>query len=282
LADRHTDGAAEFADWLASEGRAPNTVAAYRRDVDGYLRWCTTAGVDIANPLAAYVAHVRATRKPSSAARAIVALRIFHRWRDDTPLPELVGLPIPTAADAEPDVTEQEIGAVIAASDGESLERRRDAVAVALLYFGGLKASEAISLDVDDLAGDLAAVTVDRDGPHERLLPVVPALRQALSRWLEPKGRARLHPVSGAVLVNRRGQRLTRQGLWLVIGAVGKRARLEAALSPNDLRRACASHLVARGVAPSQVSAFLGTSRGHLPTSGILNQSAWGSCNLTA
>jgi integrase/recombinase XerD len=273
------DQPADFADWLTTQGRAANTVAAYRRDVAAYLRWCSTVGAGSANPLAAYVEHVRATRKPSSAARAVVALRIFHRWRDDAALPELVGVPLPAEPEDE-SLSEAAVGALVEATAGDSVERLRGAVAVALSYFGGLKASEAISLDVADISRDDAVLTIDRGGPHERLLPVVPALRAALRRWIDPRGRGRLHPATGAVLINRRGQRLTRQGLWLVTGAVGKRAGLTETLSPNDLRRACGAHLAARGLAAAQVSAFLGQSRGQVPSLGILNEAGWGSCNV--
>jgi integrase/recombinase XerD len=287
LAEVAHNWTAEFADWLTAQGRAANTVAAYRRDIAAYERWCSGPGSGAANPLAAYVEHVRATRRPTSAARAVVALRIFHRWRDDivgtsTPVPELAGQPLPVAPVDEPELTEEAVERLRAAAAGESAVRRRDAVAIALLYFGGLKVSEAISLDLGDIGSDRAVLIIDRDGPHERLLPVVPALHDALDRWLDAKGRQRLHPATAAVLVNRRGQRLTRQGLWLLTGAVGKRSGLAVALSPNDLRKACAGHLASRGVAPAAVSAFLGHSRGQLPSLGILNQAGWGSCNLVS
>ncbi len=217
----------------------------------------------------------------------MVALRIFHRWRDEavgtsTPVPELVGRPLPAPPVDATGLTEEAIDRLCAATVGESAERRRDAVAVTLLYFAGLKAGEAISLDVADIGSDRAVITVDRDGPHERLLPVVPALHDALERWLDHKGRARLRPSTGAVLVNRRGQRLTRQGLWLLTGAVGKRAGLTDTLSPNDLRKACAGHLAMRAVDPGAVNAFLGYSRGQVPTLSILNRAGWGSCNVNA
>jgi site-specific recombinase XerD len=269
------DTAAEFADWLTSEGRAANTVAAYRRDVDAYLRWCATSDGD----LGAYVEHVRATRARSSADRAVVALRIFHRWRDDSPpLPELAGLSRRGVSNEEPLLSEADVARLFDASAGKTSERRRDTVAIALLYFGGLKASEAIGLDLADVAS--ATVTVDRDGPHERLLPLVPGLRDALQHWLDRAGRARLKPATPAVLLNQRGQRLTRQGLWLLTSAVGRRAGLTDALSPNDLRRACGAHLATRGLQMASVNAFLGHSRGQVPTSGILNEVGWGSCNL--
>lgn len=87
------DGAIEFAEWLTAQGRSANTVAAYRRDVEAYLRWRRD------NPetaLSAYVAAVRAEKRPSSAARAVVALRIYHRWAGagEEPIAELKGLPL--------------------------------------------------------------------------------------------------------------------------------------------------------------------------------------------
>lgn len=280
--------AEEFADWLTSQGRAKNTVAAYRRDVAAYLRWrdqaLRLAQTTEASALQAYVDEVRATRAASSAARAVIALRIYHRWRDagSDELQELKGVPLVPAERDTPDLTETEVGALLAAVQGETVERRRDAAVIGLLYFAGLKASEAITLDTIDVTADGAVLTVDRDGPHERVLPAVPALQIALARWLGPGGRARLAPNSSAVLVNRRGQRLTRQGLWLVAGAVAKRAGVAETLAPNDLRRACGAHLAAKGLAPAAIAAFLGQTPRQPPGAGILTDLGWGSCNLDA
>jgi len=279
------DAADEFAIWLAGEGRAANTVASYKRDVAAYLRWRDQRGADAASKtLAAYVEQLRATKRPSSAARAVVALRIFHRWSDaaiDAPArPELAGLPRVSTERDTPDLDEAAIARLIAGTEGDSVERRRDAACIALLYFAGVKASEAISLDLGDITADGAVITIDRDGQHERVLPAVPALQRALARWTEPGGRGRLHPKTDAVLVNRRGQRLTRQGLWLVTGAVAERAGVGDSLSPNALRRACAAHLGERGLSPAAIAAYLGHTQRQAPGAGILNQTGWGSCNL--
>ncbi len=278
------DNADEFAEWLSAQGRAANTVASYKRDVAAYLRWTTLRPADgVPRTLAAYVDHVRATKRPSSAARAVVALRIYHRWRDDDPdgaaRAELAGLPR-VAADHDHDLDEETVGRLLEAAKGDTVERRRDAACVALLYFAGLKASEAISLDLIDVAFDGAVLTVDREGAHERVLPVVPALQTALARWTAPAGRDRLRPSTDAVLVNRRGKRLTRQGLWLVTGAVADRAGIGDSLSPNALRRACAAHLAERGLAPTAVAAYLGHTQRQAPGAGILNEAGWGSCSL--
>ena len=274
---RLADLVADFGAWLTAQGRAANTVGAYTRDVAAYTRWMAQTGGE----LGGYVTHLQATRASSSAARAVVALRVFHRWCDaaDITRPELVGLPT-GAARSDPDLDEATIATLVAATDGDSLERRRDAAAIGLLYLAGLKASEAISLDVADVRDAGAGLFVDRGGAHERVLPAVPALQDALIRWLGPAGRERLHPTSSAVLVNRRGQRLTRQGLWLLMGGVAKRAAVADTLAPNDLRRACGNHLVARGVAPAAVGALLGQTRGAPPSVAILNASGWGRCNL--
>ncbi len=267
-----------FAEWLTSEGRAANTVGAYRRDVAAYERWQAESPD---GTLAEYVAHLRATRKPSSAARGVVALRIFHRWAhgEEGPIEELRGVPVVEEKD-EDELDEAAVGRLMAATAGGSFERRRDAAVIALLYFAGLKASEAISLDVGDITADETLITVDRDGPHERVLPTVPMLTEALQRWLHPSGRDRLRPTTDGLLLNQRGQRLTRQGLWLLSGAVAKRAGLGDSLSPNALRRACAAHLALRGLPAPAIAAFLGHTARQAPGAGMLNETGWGSCNL--
>lgn len=281
------DYADEFAEWLTGQGRAANTVASYKRDVSAYLRWVETRGAADApaRTLASYVDHIRATKRPTSAARAVVALRIFHRWHDGDgggeARPELAGVPL-DAADHDHDLDEETVARLLDATRGDSVERRRDAACVALLYFAGLKASEAISLDVSDIAFDGAVITVDRDGAHERVLPAVPALQRALTRWTDAGGRNRLGPTTDAVLVNRRGNRLTRQGLWLITGAVAERAGIGDSLSPNALRRACATHLGERGLAPAAIAAFLGHTQRQAPGAGMLNEAGWGSCSLSA
>jgi integrase/recombinase XerD len=185
-------------------------------------------------------------------------------------------------ADRDDDLDEATVARLLAATSGDTIERRRDAVCVALLYFAGLKASEAISLDLSDVAFDGAVITIDRDGPHERVLPAVPALQVALGRWIDPAGRARLRPSTDAVLVNRRGNRLTRQGLWLVTGAVADRTGIGDSLSPNALRRACAAHLAEKGLPAAAIAAFLGHTQRQAPGAGILTGAGWGSCNLNA
>ena len=272
------DLVAEFSAWLRDQGRAANTVGAYARDVDAYLRWRErTAGAD----LASYVLHLQETRASSSAARAVVALRIFHRWHDADELsrPELAGLPTESAR-TEPDLDEATMALLLRATDGDSVGRRRDAVAIGLLYLAGLKAGEAISLDIADVLADGAVLAADREGPHERMLPAMPALCEAIQRWLADGGRPRLHPTTNALLVNRRGQRLTRQGLWLLMGGVARRAAVAERLAPNDLRRACANHLAARGLPPGPIGAFLGQTRGAPPSVSMLNACGWGRCNL--
>ncbi|MEY2468642.1 MAG: integrase/recombinase XerD [Actinomycetota bacterium] len=272
------DLVSDYSAWLRDQGRADNTVGAYARDVAAYLRWReTTPGAD----LASYVTVLQDTRASSSAARAVVALRIFHRWHDEDELsrPELAGLPTGSSR-TEPDIDEATMALLLRATDGDSVGRRRDAIAIGLLYLAGLKVSEAISLDVADVLADGAVLAVDREGPHERVLPAVPALHETMRRWLADGGRPRLHPTTNALLVNRRGQRLTRQGLWLLMGGVARRAGVAERLAPNDLRRACANHLAGRGLAPGPIGAFLGQTRGAPPSVSLLNACGWGSCNL--
>jgi len=283
------DRAEEFADWLAGQGRASNTVAAYRRDAAAYLRWrdqAVRAGVTSANDaLADYVVHLRGSRAESSAARAVVALRMFHRWSAAEPgseaPPELAAVPRTSLPVGGRELDEATIATLVSAARGDAVERRREAVAFALLYFGGLKASEAITLDTTDITPDGGILTVDRDGPHERVLAAVPEVHQALERWLNGRGRARYRPVSDALLVNQRGARLTRQGLWLVAGGLAKRASVGQSLSPNSLRRACAAHLADRGLPPAAISAYLGHTQRQPPGLAVLGELGWGRSTLS-
>lgn len=276
--------AEDFASWLIEQGRAKNTVAAYRRDVIAYLRWLAThdralADVDEA-AVAAYIEDLAGARRSSSVARAVAALRVFHRWcstagwcdRDpstavDAPTVERAG----RAALAEADVAR-----VVAAIVGHGLEARRDRALLLVLYRAGLKATEAVALDLADVDLRHHRLLVGRGGVRGRTVPLVPDAETALAEWQGPLGRGRLEATTDALFPNQRGQRLTRQGLWLLCRAAGERAGLAGVLAPNDLRHACERELSRRGVESAQVAALLGHSGGAIPSREELTEVGWG------
>jgi integrase/recombinase XerD len=269
---------AEYETWLRVErGLAPNSLAAYRRDLRRYVDWLRRRGeFDPASvteaDVAAYVESLRAARddegRPrfaaSSVARAVAAVRSFHRFCVEEGLvrsdpSEDVGSPrvpqgIPKALD------EPEVEALLAAVPGDGPRALRDRAILELLYAGGFRISELVGLVRRDLALRDGTVRVLGKGSKERVVPVGRTARAALTDYLD-HGRPQLERTGArndAVFLNARGGRLTRQGAWLIVRAAGDRAGLGDRLYPHVLRHSCATHMLDHGADIRVVQELLG------------------------
>ncbi|HEX4528506.1 MAG TPA: site-specific tyrosine recombinase XerD [Acidimicrobiia bacterium] len=269
---------AEYETWLKVErGLAPNSLAAYRRDLRRYTAYLRRRGVtgDVAHVdesvVAGYVDELQQARtddglrryKESSIARALAAVRSFHRFCVEEGLlrsdpSEEVGAPrvpqgIPKA------LTEAEVEALLDAVPGDGPRPRRDRAILELLYAGGLRISELVGLDLGDVDLYDGLVRVLGKGNKERVAPLGRSAREAVGDYLTT-GRPELagRTSTPALFLNARGGRLTRQGAWLIVRAAGDRAGLQGRLFPHVLRHSCATHMLDRGADIRVVQELLG------------------------
>jgi len=265
----------EFLTWLAVErGRSTNTLAAYRRDLDAYAAWLKAWGssLDAAGErdIEEYVAHQRALgRAPSSTARALVAVRTFHRFcanegrspsdpGADVAAPRVpAGLPKPLAED--------EVSALLASVLGTRPVDRRDRALLEVLYGTGARISEVVGLSLTDLDLDGGLLRVFGKGAKERIVPLGRLASAALGEWLAPAGRGALVPArwarrgdAEAVFLNARGGRLSRQGAWAIVRRHGSEVGLADRLTPHVLRHSCATHMLDHGADIRVVQELLG------------------------
>jgi integrase/recombinase XerD len=269
---------AEHDSWLRVErGLAPNSLSAYRRDLHRYADYLRRRGVttDVATVdeaiVAGYVDELQQARteeglrryKESSIARALAAVRSFHRFcveeglLDDDPSGD-VGAPrvpqgIPKA------LTEAEVDALLGAVPGDGPRPRRDRALLEVLYAGGLRISELVGLDLGDIDLYDGLARVMGKGSKERVVPLGRSAREAVGDYLttgrpELAGRQRVD----ALFLNARGGRLTRQGAWLIVRAAGDRAGLQGRLFPHVLRHSCATHMLDHGADIRVVQELLG------------------------
>lgn len=269
---------ADYHDWLTVErGLAPNSRAAYRRDLrryETYLRGrgiYDPAGVDEA-AIHDYVARLREQRDDdgrrrladSSIARGLVAVRSFHRFcvqegGTGTDPTDAVGSPrvpqgIPKA------LRESEIAAILDAIDAAEPLGRRDRAILELLYASGLRISELVGLDLDAIDLETGFVRVLGKGSHERVVPVGGRARAAIADYLA-RGRPALRDARtsfDAVFLNARGARLSRQGCWKIVRDAGTRVGMGERLSPHVLRHSCATHMLDHGADIRVVQELLG------------------------
>jgi len=281
-ADRLAELFAEHATWLAVErGLRPNTLTAYRRDLGVYATYLRERGVGDAagvdeRTVDDYVSWLRAARdedgrprwSASSIARALVAVRSFHRFCVDeglTPEDPAQDVRAPKVPAGIPKaLTETEVEALLGAVSGDTPTASRDRAILETLYAAGLRISELVGLDRPDLDLDDGLVRVFGKGGKERVVPIGRLARAALDDYLT-RGRPKLvrtgraaQGAHDAVFLNARGGRLTRQGCWGIVRAAATRVGLEDRISPHVLRHSCATHLLDHGADLRVVQEVLG------------------------
>ena len=246
----------------AERGAAANTLAAYRRDLDG----AEQAVGDLVQADAAALASlggVWASLAPSSLARKCSALRQFFGFlvdeglRTDDPSP---ALPRPRTRRPLPRLLGHgEVQALFARAEAEAAGDRPDAVRMLtlleLLYGSGLRATELVSLPLAAVPRDAPLLTVTGKGGQQRMVPVSTRAVQALSRWVavRPRGGKLLFPSSGA-----QGH-ITRVRLFQLLRALAARADLAPEkVSPHVLRHAFATHLLEGGADLRVLQTLLG------------------------
>lgn len=264
-----------FLNFLAVEKNASNnTIAAYRNDLSQF-----TVFVQAAAPgrslngtsqemIVRYVEHLRDDQKYKDAtvARKVAAVKSFYGFLAAEGLVEND----PTEQLKSPQVGKTLPRALTVAEVDELLEQparrntpeaRRDKAMLELLYATGLRVTELVSLDLNDIALESDPVTVRclGKGERERVLPLhqrpVDELRQYMFHVRPKLVRNRRET---ALFVNRRGERLTRQGFWLILKNYAKEANLDKAITPHTLRHTYATHMLSGGMPLRNVQDALG------------------------
>jgi integrase/recombinase XerD len=257
------DNIAEFLSALHLErGLAEATVAAYRRDLHQYAAY-----LEGREPSAESVSEfIRSLGElaPSSVARKLAALRTFHRFLvaeglssdDPTVLVDAPRRPrsLPKA------LTVGEVELLLQAPDTDSPLGRRDRALLEFMYATGARVSEVTALDQLDLDLEAGSVLLTGKGDRQRVVPFGRYAKDAIEAYL-PDRLARRRPGgdSGALFLNSRGGRLTRQGVWTIVRGQARRAGLPAGrVSPHVLRHSAATHLVEGGADLRSVQELLG------------------------
>ena len=138
-------------------------------------------------------------------------------------------------------------------------EARRDAAMLKLLYASGMRVSELVSLNLDDVDTSGGYVRCFGKGHKERLIPIAPQAASAVAEYTaEVRPRLARNKNESALFLNPRGERLTRQGFWQKIKEYAKSAKLDAQISPHTLRHSFATHMLNGGADLRSVQELLG------------------------
>jgi len=278
-----------YLDHLSVErGLAANTLASYRRDLRRYVEFLGSVGIeDLAavseETVVDFLVRLREGDRQeghpplsaTSAARTVVAVRGFHRFALADGL-----APTDPAAGVKPPRPAKRLPKALPLSDVEAILEAasspdrpgsplslRDRALLEVLYGTGARISEAVGLDIDDV--DLppsepgGTVLLHGKGGKERLVPLGSYARTALEAYLT-RSRPELAAAStrattgGALFLNARGGRLSRQSAWAVLVKTADRAGIDKDVSPHTLRHSFATHLLDGGADVRVVQELLG------------------------
>jgi integrase/recombinase XerD len=275
-ADRSIDVAIEaYLTFLAAErGLSPATIRAYRGDLVDFAAARGTAHDWAQGPDAAQrylAARTRRGRRhdpglaPTSLRRRAAAIKGFYRFAFGEgliPVDVAAHLDLPRMPRLLPEtLTQEEVARLLEAPPADAL---LDRALLELLYAAGLRISEALNLDLDDLSLDGAFVRVIGKGDRERLVPVGEVALGALRAWLFGPRQAivaahHVAPVRGGPLfLGRSGKRLARQQAWARVKRASAAAGLSGRVSPHTLRHSFATHLLEGGADLRIVQELLG------------------------
>jgi integrase/recombinase XerD len=250
--------------WL-EDGLAPNTLAAYRRDLAALAQHLGGRSLAAATEadLQSFFAAQFAVARASTANRRLATLRRYYRWalRDGRlaadPTLRLVNAKRPPRFPKS--LSEAQVEALLAAPNVETPLGLRDRAMLELLYATGLRVSELVGLRLIEVSLNDGLVRVLGKGSKERIVPLGEEARDWLQRYL---ARARPPLLAGraaeAVFVTRRAAPMSRQMFWNLIKRYARRAGIGAPLSPHGLRHAFATHLLNHGADLRVVQMLLG------------------------
>ena len=264
-----------FLEYLEVEqGYSQNTVSAYRNDLGqflGYLQRLDLArrprgwGNVTRDHIVSYMLEMKEREYASSTvARKVAAIKSFFNFLVEqgrlqkNPADELDSPKVKKHLPAA--IPPEDVDRLLAAPQGESPTAYRDRALFESLYATGLRVSELVALDVSDVNVDAGTVRCIGKGAKERILPVYDQALQVIGDYIT-KGRPgflKNNSEEQALFLNRRGKRLTRQGLWLIIKRYVDDMDIQARVTPHTLRHSFATHMLRGGAGLREVQQMLG------------------------
>ena len=252
------------------KGLSRNSVEAYAHDVRRYLAFLAASGRtswddvtrgDVQAHLGALTAAGISAR---SQARALSAIRGFHKLL----LAERIASADPTDEVDAPRRTRKlpqllsraEVDRLLAAPlQAKGAAAVRDRAMLELLYATGLRVSELVTLEVNQVDLESRVLLARGKGNKERLVPIGAPAADSMKAWLAgPREQMLRLRRSRDLFVTPRGRRMTRQGFWKLLGRYARVAGISRAISPHKLRHSFATHLLEGGADLRAVQSMLG------------------------
>ncbi len=268
-------------------GTNQNTVVAYRNDLNQICIYLKRQQIEnwqqvTHEHIAGYLLEMREGQayRPSTIARKLAALKTFFRYIQSAGIittDPIEKLDAPRIQRELPHVLSQEqISNLFRQVDVETSAGKRDLAMLHMLYATGMRVSELISLDIGDFDAERATIVCPgRNGrsKRERVLPLSTIAVETTKRYVVTTrpGLITRHPNEQALFLNHHGERLTRQGFWLIIKGYARQADITE-ITPHMLRHSFAILMLQGGMELRSVQELLG--HAHISTTQVYSQLA--------
>lgn len=258
----------DFTNYLISDKKvSANTLQSYIRDVRQYMDYLKETGIPSCTEVTPttylnYMTHLQKLGKaPTSVSRAIASTRSFYRYLcskkmcDINPVEKVHALK--TEKKLPQILTGDEIQLLLAQPSGVDFKGKRDKAMLELLYATGIRVTELVSLNIDDINLDIGYVICRRQ-VKERVIPIYPRAAAALKEYINQERIPMADEEPDALFVNTNGTRLTRQGFWKIIKSYKEKAGINKDITPHTLRHSFAAHLLENGADIKSLQEMLG------------------------
>lgn len=253
-----------FAVYLEAQNSSPHTVTNYRIDLEEFLVFSEGRSLAVMDYLfiRKYLAYLKERNySKNTVARKLACIRSFFRYlvRENV----LENNPAAQVATPKRDkrlpnfLEESEVGRLIDATSGGAFDQVRDRAILETLYGAGVRVSELVGLNVEDMDLLGGAFRIRGKGKKERLVPIGGKAQEALEKYLAARGKRKIKQAA-ALFLNKNGTRLSDRGVRRLLLKYARKVALQKMISPHTLRHSFATHLLDRGADLRSVQELLG------------------------
>lgn len=248
---------------------SPNTVSSYMRDIRQFDHWLETDGraavLSVTGDIIeAYLEHLRSSgRSGATVSRSLASLKNFYAYVVSSGFLENS----PVSSDIHVERGEKKLPQILSGHEVELLLSQpscvdakgfRDKAMLEVMYATGIRVSELIALDLDDVNLDLGVIKCSAS-KKARAIPLYPAALRALSFYLRDVRSVMVaDPAETALFVNVGGARMSRQGFWKILKHYQNKAGITKDITPHTLRHSFAVHLLENGADIGSLQELMG------------------------
>lgn len=260
-----------FTNLVVEKGLSKNTIESYRRDIKNFNNFLLNKKISSPNDIKynnilEFISSLTDKGyKSASVARTIVSIKQFFKYLQieeiikDNPISIVK---TPKVKKSLPVVlSEKDVDTLLNLPEDGTPGRTRDLAMLELLYATGIRVSELINLELNDLNFEMGFIIVQGKGSKERIVPIGEKSKQKIMDYLSNSRDFMIkNKISSYLFITKRGTKMTRQGFWKLIKRNALNCGIKTNITPHTLRHSFATHLLKRGADLRSIQFMLGHS----------------------